>query len=330
MLTITGKNVNEVFPVALMHLAQGGVTQASRGGATVEYPEPVSVCYTCPQERVLFDASRDANPFFHLAESLWIIGGRDDVSFLTKFNSKMGEYSDDGKVFHGAYGARIKEQLPLVIDILRRDPDSRRAVLQIWDWPRDLGVATNDAPCNTLLFLKIRQGALNIHVANRSNDLLWGMMGANVVQFSMLQEYIAEKLGVTVGTYHQTTDSMHAYTDNPQWDKLKGLPLTVDDPYNRVEQAGIPGQISLFPRAVPFALGAGGGEFDADNQRFLDDPFGDSRYTTPFFEQVVAPMMVAWVAHKSGATTLGITALEFMAECDWRLAAQQWLLRRRK
>ena len=97
--------------------------------------------------------------------------------------------------------------------MLRADPDSRRAVLQIWDAEADLGVPSKDIACNTQAMFKVRGGQLNMLVSNRSNDIVWGCYGANAVQFSMLLEYMAARIGVAPGTYRQVSDSFHAYHD---------------------------------------------------------------------------------------------------------------------
>ena len=69
------RNVNDALPQALMMLQSQGKPAVSRGMHTLRVPGPVSTIYDNPTERVLFDATRDANPFFHLIESLWILGG---------------------------------------------------------------------------------------------------------------------------------------------------------------------------------------------------------------------------------------------------------------
>ena len=70
------RNVNEALPVALQMIQAYGQPAESRGMHTLRVPGPVYTIYERPEERVLFDAVRDANPFFHLIESLWILGGR--------------------------------------------------------------------------------------------------------------------------------------------------------------------------------------------------------------------------------------------------------------
>jgi hypothetical protein len=56
-------------------------------------------------------------------------------------------------------------------------------------------------------------------VYNRSNDLVWGMFGSNVVHFSMLLEFIAISVGVSIGTYTQVSCNPHIYEQH--WPKLE-------------------------------------------------------------------------------------------------------------
>ena len=63
--------------------------QESRAGTTLEAKSPVATTYLKPNERVLFWKQRDANPFFHFFEGLWMLAGREDSEYLTKFNRRM-------------------------------------------------------------------------------------------------------------------------------------------------------------------------------------------------------------------------------------------------
>src|SRR5262249_10880863 len=158
----------------------------------------------------------------------------------------------------GAHGERLRDQLSVIVRLLRADPDSRRAVLQIWDAEADLGVSSVDLACNTQAMFKVRGGKLNITVLNRSNDIIWGCDGANAVQLSMLLEFMAARIGVEPGLYRQVSDSFHAYEDT--WPKISGIGDRFGgDPYVREE-------VSVYP------LVAAAEDFDADLQRWFDDP----------------------------------------------------------
>src|SRR5690606_6235064 len=139
---------------------------------------------------------RDANPFLHFFESLWMLAGRNDVDYMTRLVRRFAAYSDDGKTFNGAYGYRWRkwfgrDQLQQIIGALRSNPQDRRCVLGMWDAGHDLGLQSADLPCNTHIYFRIQDDRLNMTVCNRSNDAIWGAVGANVVHMSFLQEYMA-------------------------------------------------------------------------------------------------------------------------------------------
>src|SRR5579859_3494422 len=235
MEVIKARNVNDAYAQGLQQLYLRGVEEPSRNGPVIVAPWPVTTVYARPQERVLFSSMRDANPFFHLMEALWMLAGRDDVAFPAFFASNIKNYSDDGRTLFGAYGFRWKkwfeyDQLNLIIKELRKNPASRRCVLAMWDaTPRyqhaapygdyeagDLEIGMTggkDVPCNTHAYVDARGGRLNITVCCRSNDIVWGCYGANAVHFSVLQEVLAAAVGVPVGTYYQISNNFHIYTD---------------------------------------------------------------------------------------------------------------------
>lgn len=327
MITITVRNVNHALPVALALLRDNGIEVAPRGKPTLEIASPVTTVYQRPLERVLFSKLRNANPFFHLFESMWILAGRQDVEFLSFFNSRISQYSDDGEVFHAPYGHRLLNyrgvnQVNRAIAMLIKDPDSRRAVLCIWDPLRDLNAESSDIPCNDLIMLKLRDGLLHITVMCRSNDAIWGAYGTNVVQFSFLQEYIAAWLGVGMGTYTQISNSFHVYTDLPYWQQWLQLhPAGVAPPRDEYEDMTV----------TPYRLFKDPDRFTNSLRQFFH-LWDKDKYSIPecggdeSFQQVLLPIYRAWFAYKMG---VGFDVAQgHLANCyaeDWRLACSNWL-----
>lgn len=317
MLNIRARNVNEVFPLGLMYLREEGISRESRNGPTLEINEPVAVTYKRSDERVLFCKERDANPFFHLFESLWMLAGRDDVAFLDQFNSQMKQYSDDGERFNAAYGHRLRhfydfDQLDVVIHRLRRDPDDRRAVLQIWV-PQDLNKISKDYACNLVITPRIRNGRLDWTVFNRSNDFVFGMTGANVVHMSIIQEYVARMIGVEPGSYTQITNCLHAYTENPVYQRVKDLPLITSDPYTT-------GTVKPFPLISKPII------WFNELLAWMEKPWSSRTYYEPFFEYIAKPLAIAFNEHKESKN--GLKYVGQIAATDWRLACTEWLERR--
>ena len=106
MEVINCRNVNDGFIKALDKIEMDHIVLESRAGEVMEFPTPVTTVYKNPTERVLFEELRDANPFFHFMESLWMLAGRNDLAYVEQYNKRMREYSDDGVELHGAYGYR--------------------------------------------------------------------------------------------------------------------------------------------------------------------------------------------------------------------------------
>lgn len=323
MQVLNVRNVNEAMYGGLRLLQRQGMEQWVRGRQTLELPGPLATVYQEPMQRVLFSTVRDANPFFHLMESLWMLAGRNDVAWLQQYLPRIADYSDNGTTFHGAYGWRLRrtngDQLYHVVQLLRREPGTRRAVLQIWDTHLDLGEASRDIPCNDLVFLKLRQGALHATVLCRSNDALWGAYGANAVQFSMLLELLAAQVGVQVGTLRQVSDSFHVYTDSPQY-RAVVRDMVVEDWYDDTV-----GNHTVTP--LPIAQRPDHWLDDVAAFCDQDDP-ADCSYVNPWFHQVAVPMTRAHSAYRGDDLALALETSETIAASDWRRACMTWVQRR--
>ena len=333
------RNVSEALYVGLRLLKDAGIWRETRSGRVIEYPAPVMTIYKRPEERVLFYPCRDANPFFHLFEALWMLAGRDDLEFVGQFNSRMKEFSDDGHTLSGAYGYRwrqywLKDQLELLIIHLKNEPNSRRAVLQMWDI-KDLEKIVNhpsskDVPCNTHVYFKIRGGRLEMTVSCRSNDIIWGTYGANAVHFSILQEYIAARIGVPMGTYYHLSDSFHAY------EGVYEKTLDVLDQKNIGDTLWYDSYLGWNKgmHYTPEPMFTKPEYIDIDISNFLNVPTqvmeDDLSYYNNFFSETAVPMLKAWKKYKQQDYESAILQLEGVPSLDWRKAAIEWLERRQQ
>jgi thymidylate synthase len=219
---------SSVYPVLNNAILDCGKKTNSRNGSVCEVLD-FKTQITNPYRRCVGGCGRDINIFFLLAEAMWIACGRSDVEFLTIFNQRMKEFSDDGVVFHAPYGYRLRhyglrtedeekrtsgnngiDQVIDAIRLLSANRDSRQVVMSIWNPDMDLGYITKDIPCNDMVMFKIRDGKLITTIQNRSNDLHWGLP-TNVFQFSFLTELMAASLGITLGTQTHNSQSLHIY-----------------------------------------------------------------------------------------------------------------------
>lgn len=367
MRVLEVRNVHEALPKA-MELITQGVLEDSRNGKVLRYPAPVATVYAKPCERVLFHSFRDANPFFHFYESLWMLGGRRDVAPLTHYVKRMEIFSDDSQIFNAAYGYRWRhatklgvDQLSAIAENLTEDTTNRRQVLQIWSLKRDLGFnyafhtasteetrrmlerspfpdspgqRTRDAACNIAATFQISQGHLDMVVFCRSNDIIWGCYGANAVHFSFLLEYMARRIGVPVGTYTQISVNWHAYAEVMQPLMLKMKEYREDahwsNPYDEIQPYPI--------------MNVEASRWEDDLRHFLTDdgksPIDLSTepsiyFQDPFFAQVAVPIVRAHDAYKDPVVpqkvdrvSIALAHLERCKAADWRIACEQWLVRR--
>lgn len=377
------------------------VKRPSRNGNVLMLDDTMTVTYSHPRERVLFNSARDANPFFHLYEALWMLAGRNDVASLSYYTSKMAQFSDDGKTFNGAYGYRWRnaadkttpvahdcgdtvDQLDILVNHLKADPNSRRAVLAMWNVEDDLlkigskcdkcdngeyiygndghGVVSWDCGCggklvnqskdvccnlNVMFSIRVndlgkghREEFLDMTVTNRSNDMIWGMLGANYVHFTILQEYLAARLGVEVGRYNHFTNNLHVYDWNwkpEEWLKCATAGFDYTNP-----------NLSLFPKVDVRALGR-----DFTNhiplvtnveqfERYLKDfvqYHGDAEFRAnegplhwgePFLDNVAQPLFNAFHMWKLGAPEMVQGFLDEVQADDWRIVGTNWMRKRLK
>lgn len=337
---IIARNVNTALEDGLHHLALSGAVNASRNGPVLVAPGPVLTQYLNPGERVLFSPLRDANPFFHLYESIWMLAGCNDVASVARYAKTMDSFAGaDGKL-HGAYGYRWRnffgfDQLTEIVQQLRKDPKTRRAVLTMWAPHGDLvplpgdPEVSKDVPCNTQVYFDGTTGRLNMTVCNRSNDIVWGAYGANSVHMSFLQEIVAVAVGLPLGTYYQFSNNYHTYVDRPDVARLiqKRADLECYNVMYRAEDRYAEGY------AAPTPLSSGWTsyfQFMEDCVSIAQDPTGNALYASNFLTYAVRPLMRAHALYKQGDFGDAIANARNCVAADWRAAAVEWLERRRR
>lgn len=207
---------------------------------------------------------------------------------------------------------------------------------------------SKDVCCNTHVYFQIENGMknglhdvpqfLNMTVCNRSNDAIWGMLGANAVHFSFLQEYVACALGLEVGTYNQMTNNLHVYTEtNSGWEPEKWLTarsLAETFPADSYGSTGVP----------LFKLGSSDADLEVSRARFDKECrlFADlhwrpeiltadtgKQFSTFFLHHIADPMMHAFHMHKQRDYSAALNWCNRITAPDWRLAATGWINKRK-
>lgn len=294
------ENVNHAISILPQRIVREGRKENSRNGPVISYDLPLTITTTKPWERVLLCPRRRANPFLFLLDGLSILSRVNLLKPFTDITPRFREYSDDGATIRGHYGKRLADQIPEAIEMLRREPNSRRVTMAIWDPALDLNCDSKDIPCNVHVNLRIVDNELDLTVFNRSNDILWGMLGANIVQFSFLQEYIARSLSIQMGRLHQISTNAHIYTEfGPGRGGMVDFTHAVQTaPSLPMDTNGLVNDLNM----LFLALAA-------------DDPLPPSQNL--FLRGVVYPMIQAW--HEKD-----LSILDAFPDCDWFQAARMY------
>lgn len=161
---------------------------------------------------------------FAAAEAAWIISGDNRVETIKPYSRDIVIFSDDGEVFFGAYGPKIKAQLRYVVQAFLDDRDTRQAVINIW---RESPEKSKDIPCTISVQWLIRNNRLYCIDTMRSSDI-WLGWPYDIFNFSMLSAYLLLILskydkfyGLELGTIRLNAGSQHAYERN--FEELKKI-----------------------------------------------------------------------------------------------------------
>lgn len=223
-------SATEALPHILNKLLTQGSVVPSRNGETRELTmQQITLDQTT--DPYLATPGRNASLPAQIAETMWILAGRNDVEWLSNYLPQAPKFSDDGTTWRGGYGPRLRrwsnghydhgtpdvsgfdttDQLQNIIHILKDDPTTRRAVFAIFDPASDLGTGSKDIPCNNWVHFLPRDGVLHAHVAIRSNDAMWGWSGINQFEWSILTQVVAAYAGLKPGSVTFSISSLHLY-----------------------------------------------------------------------------------------------------------------------
>ncbi len=175
---------------------------------------------TNPLNNLVTSKIRNFNSEFAEKFFKWTWDGKSDMTELFDVNKNAKNFHSETEGRNTAYGPRIVKQLPYIIDELKRDSDSRRAVINILEADdkeilEDKFTNNNktEFPCTNAITFFIRDNKLNIHVAMRSNNMVLTIC-YDVYNFANMLFKVHELLKDTypnleIGTYYHNIVSSH-------------------------------------------------------------------------------------------------------------------------
>jgi thymidylate synthase len=148
------------------------------------------------------------NPLAEPMISKFFIG---DPKALEQYRQEMLDGILDFEVERGnweyTYHLRMANQFDWILDELRRNPDSRRAIISVRD---EEDLKSGNPACLQSVHYLLRNGKLHCKVLFRSNDATKAAY-MNAFALVCLQKRFADALNVPVGSYTHRANSFHVY-----------------------------------------------------------------------------------------------------------------------
>ena len=155
-------------------------------------------------------------------ELLWFIAGDTNVKYLQDHGVTIwDEWADENGDLGPVYGhqwrswpapdGRVIDQLSMVIDTIKRNPDSRRMLVTAWN-PAEVDKMALP-PCHCLFQFYVADGKLSCQLYQRSADVFLGVP-FNIASYALLTMMTAQVCGLEPGEFVHTTGDTHIYRNH--------------------------------------------------------------------------------------------------------------------
>ena len=155
-------------------------------------------------------------------ELLWFISGDTNIKYLkdngvTIWDEWADENGDLGPVYGHQWRSwpapdgRSIDQLSQVVEMIRRNPDSRRLLVTAWN-PGEVDKMALP-PCHCLFQFYVAEGKLSCQLYQRSADVFLGVP-FNIASYALLTMMIAQVCGLEPGEFIHTTGDTHIYRNH--------------------------------------------------------------------------------------------------------------------
>ena len=155
-------------------------------------------------------------------ELLWFLRGDTNVKYLQEHGvSIWDEWADKNGDLGPVYGKQWRswpapdgrniDQLALVLEQLKTNPNSRRILVSAWN----VGELDRMAllPCHALFQFYVADGRLSCQLYQRSADALLGVP-FNIASYALLTHMIAQQCNLKVGDFVWTGGDCHLYLNH--------------------------------------------------------------------------------------------------------------------
>jgi thymidylate synthase len=155
-------------------------------------------------------------------ELLWFLSGETNVRYLREHGVTIwDEWADANGELGPVYGAQWRawktadggtvDQIARVMDLLRRDPNSRRILVNAWNVGELDRMALT--PCHALFQFYVANGRLSCQLYQRSADVFLGVP-FNIASYALLTHMVAQQSDLQVGEFIWTGGDTHLYVNH--------------------------------------------------------------------------------------------------------------------
>lgn len=205
-------NMRHGYYTILQQLMLNGQETSPRGMKTIEVLNPTIVVRD-PADTLPLGVGRNVSRQIAAVEAVQLCGSFASDELPVAAARQFQQFRETNGKFHGAYGRRIGQQAQEVVYKLGQDPDTRQAVITLWDPNLDNLGGKRDYPCTVSLQFLVRGNELLLSTNMRSNDV-WLGLTYDIFQFSQLQWTVANMLGIEAGPLTHRPVSLHAYEND--------------------------------------------------------------------------------------------------------------------
>lgn len=155
-------------------------------------------------------------------ELLWFIAGDTNIKYLKDNGVKIwDEWADEKGDLGPVYGhqwrswptpdGRAVDQISLLIDQLKTNPNSRRHIVSAWNVSDVDNMAL--PPCHCLFQFYVAENRLSCQLYQRSADIFLGVP-FNIASYALLTHMMAQVCGYEVGDFVHTFGDAHLYSNH--------------------------------------------------------------------------------------------------------------------
>ncbi|MCL4720813.1 MAG: thymidylate synthase [Gammaproteobacteria bacterium] len=155
-------------------------------------------------------------------ELLWFLSGSTNVGYLRAHGVTIwDEWADAEGNLGPVYGAQWRswpapdgshiDQLQQAVELIRREPDSRRIIVSSWNVAELPRMAL--APCHALFQFWVADGRLSCQLYQRSADIFLGVP-FNIASYALLTHLVADQTGLAPGEFIWTGGDCHLYLNH--------------------------------------------------------------------------------------------------------------------